>query len=325
MDDYVGIVCAKCDGFSPIGAPRCVLCGVELQAHPAAPAPDGEVRSTLVDVTAGALDSLTEEELMEQARNYVCVQCSSAVPSGHKFCGACGETVPDAIQELQTRYFGSMQQAGRARLMLIRGSEGTEGMSFLLHSTEHVAGREDGQMLFPSDNWTSPRHANFIDRQDKLVVRDEGSTNGVYVRIQGGVPLEIGGYFLCGGQVFRLDATPKDTSGPDPDRTGFCSSPKRESPFRITQVLEGGVDGMVYCAAGRVAAIGREDSDMNFPEDIYMSGEHARVVLGEDGKLSLEDLGSRNGTYVRIHGERELGQGDYLFIGRQLLRVEVTA
>ncbi|NOY90405.1 MAG: FHA domain-containing protein [Deltaproteobacteria bacterium] len=325
MDEYVGIVCAKCDGFSPIGAPRCVLCGVELQASPSSPdLPEPEGLSTVVEAVAGA-SQLTEEELMEQARNYVCVQCSSAVPSGHKFCGACGETVPEAIQELQTKYFGSMQQAGRARLMLIRGAEGTEGMSFLLHSTEHVAGRQDGQMLFPSDLWTSPRHANFIYRQDKLVVRDEGSANGVYVRIQGSVPLDMGGLFLCGAQVFRLDPTPKDTSGPDPDRTGFCSSPKRESPFRITQILEGGVDGMVYCAGGKTAAIGREDSDMNFPEDIYMSGEHGRLVQADDGKFTLEDLSSRNGTYIRIQGERELGQGDYLFIGRQLLRVEITA
>ena len=27
---------------------------------------------------------------MEQARNYVCKECSTAVPSGHKFCGTCG-------------------------------------------------------------------------------------------------------------------------------------------------------------------------------------------------------------------------------------------
>jgi hypothetical protein len=41
--------------------------------------------------------------------------------------------------------------------------------------------------------------------------------------------------------------------------------------------------------------------------------------------LTLVDQGSRNGTYVRIRGERELGNGDYLFLGRNLLRVEVTA
>ncbi|HVY45400.1 MAG TPA: hypothetical protein VHB21_05950, partial [Minicystis sp.] len=35
----------------------------------------------------GAFADLSQEELMEQARNYVCRSCSSGVPSGHKFCG----------------------------------------------------------------------------------------------------------------------------------------------------------------------------------------------------------------------------------------------
>jgi hypothetical protein len=35
-------------------------------------------------------------------------------------------------------------------------------------------------------------------------------------------------------------------------------------------------------------------------------------------------MDSRNGTYVRIHGERQLEHGDYVFIGRKLLRVEVN-
>jgi hypothetical protein len=34
---------------------------------------------------------------------------------------------------------------------------------------------------------------------------------------------------------------------------------------------------------------------------------------------------SRNGTSLRDKGQRELAHGDYLFVGRQLLRVEITA
>ena len=269
------------------------------------------------------LAELSEEELMEQARNYVCKQCSTPVPSGHKFCGACGATVPAEIQNLQTKFFGAMQAPGKARLILIRGDQGVDGLSYLLQGTEHVAGRQDAQILFPDDTWLSPRHANFIYRGEKLVVRDEGSTNGVYVRVKGSVPLTPGDRFLCGEQVFRLDETPKDTSGPDPDQTYFYSSPKRPSAFRVVQLLRGGADGMVHCARESTVTIGREDSDMNFPEDVYMSGTHARVELA-GGSYSLSDLGSKNGTYARITGEQELTHGDYLFLGKQLLRVEMT-
>lgn len=262
---------------------------------------------------------------MEQARNYVCQQCQTPVPSGHKFCGACGATVPPEIQTPRTDYFGAMQAPGKARLILIRGDQGVDGLSYLLQGSEHVAGRQDAQILFPEDNWLSSRHANFIYRGEKLIVRDEGSKNGVYVRIRQPTRANGGDQFLCGEQVFRVDPTPKDTSGPDPDQTYFYSSPKRPSPFRVTQILAGGSSGMVYCARENAITIGREDCDMNFPEDVYMSGHHARIEMTSDGGFNIVDNGSRNGTYLRIKGEKELAHGDYLFLGRQLLRVEMTA
>jgi pSer/pThr/pTyr-binding forkhead associated (FHA) protein len=38
----------------------------------------------------------------------------------------------------------------------------------------------------------------------------------------------------------------------------------------------------------------------------------------------LTDLDSVNGTYVRIADEQELRHGDYLFVGRKLMRVEMN-
>lgn len=265
-----------------------------------------------------------QEESVEQSRFYTCRECSSPVPPGHKFCGACGTTVPDDALERKVEYFGSMQAPGKARLILIRGTDGADGLSYLLQGTEHVAGRTDAQIPFPNDTWISPRHANFIYRGDKLVVRDEGSLNGVYVRVRGSAPVAPGEHFLCGEQVFRVDLTPKDTSGPEPDQTYFYSSPKRPSAFRVVQILRGGTDGMLHCARESSVQVGREDNEMNFPDDIYMSGRHARIEQSGENSFTLHDLGSRNGTYVRIHGERELAHGDYLFIGQQLLRVEQT-
>ncbi len=262
---------------------------------------------------------------MEQARSHVCTQCSTLVPSGHKFCGRCGAPVPDDILQQRTEFFGAMQAPGKARLILIRGDSNVDGLSYLLQGTEHIAGRQDAQILFPEDHWLSARHANFFYRNDKLVVKDEGSANGVYIRVRQPVEVAAGEHFLCGEQLFRLEATPKDTAGPEGDQTYFYSSPKRPSPFRIVQILRGGVPGLVFCARENSARIGREENDINFPEDLYMSGNHATVELLADGKFILTDSGSKNGTYVRIKGERELANGDYVFLGHQLLRVEMTA
>jgi pSer/pThr/pTyr-binding forkhead associated (FHA) protein len=247
------------------------------------------------------------------------------VPSGHKFCGTCGAAVPPEVVELRNDYFGTMQTPGKARLILIRGDSGVDGLSYMLQGSEHVAGREEGQILFPEDHWLSRRHANFVYENGQLVVRDEGSLNGVFVRVREPVVVASGDHFLCGEQLFRLDPTPEDTAGPAPDQTYFYSSPRKAYGFRLTQLLAGGGEGLVHCATGSTVTIGREECDINFPTDVYMSGTHAQVEASGDGRFLLGDQGSKNGTYLRVKGSQPLAHGDYLFLGKQLLRVEMTA
>jgi pSer/pThr/pTyr-binding forkhead associated (FHA) protein len=262
---------------------------------------------------------------MEQARNYVCKECSTAVPSGHKFCGTCGAAVPPEVVELRTKYFGTMQTPGKARLILIRGEGGVDGLSYMLQGTEHLAGREDGQILFPEDTWLSPRHANFVYESGQLVVRDEGSLNGVYVRLREPTALGYGDTFVCGEQVFRLDPAPRDTAGPAPDQTFFYSSPRKRYTFSVAQLLTGGGVGITLCAATAGITIGREECDVNFPTDVYMSGSHAKLDMASEGVFTLTDQESKNGTYLRVKATHRLQHGDYLFLGRELLRVEMTA
>lgn len=261
---------------------------------------------------------------MEQARNYVCKECSTAVPSGHKFCGTCGAAVPVEVVELRIKYFGPMQAPGKARLTLIRGEGGGDGLSYMLQGTEHITGREDGQILFPDDTWLSSRHANFVYEGGHLVVRDEGSLNGVYVRTRGSVSLHHGDTFICGEQVFRVDPPPRDTAGPAADQTYFYTSPRKRYLFGVSQLLTGGGVGISLCATTPSVLVGREECDINFPSDVYMSGAHAKLEIGSDGAIALTDLDSKNGTYARIKGQQRLQHGDYLFIGRELLRVEMT-
>jgi pSer/pThr/pTyr-binding forkhead associated (FHA) protein len=271
---------------------------------------------------ASLAPNLSQEELMDQAKNFVCRSCATPVPMQHKFCGRCGAAVPPEILSARTQFFGQLQMPGRAKLILIRG-EGVEGLSYQLNAEQHIIGR-NGQLVFPDDPFVSPKHANLFYRNNRLVVRDEGSLNGVFLRVRGTVDLQMGDHFLAGEQLFRVDATPKASDGPAPDGTYFYSSPKHQSPFRIVQVLQGGALGMCVCARTGGLQIGREGGDLNFPSDLYMSASHCKL---EDvaGKVTLTDLNSRNGTYVRIKQEKELAHGDYLFIGRKLLRVEITA
>lgn len=259
---------------------------------------------------------------MDQAKYFVCESCMTPVPSGHKFCGRCGAAVPDNALHLQSHYYSDMQDPTRARLILVRG-DGMDGLSYHLKAEQHVVGRQ-GQVEFPEDPFVSPKHANFFYRDNRLVVRDEGSLNGVYFRVRGAVEIGPGDMFMAGEQVFRLDSTPKPADGADPDGTFFYSSPKYPSAFRLNHILEGGAIGMTVYARTPSLSIGREDGDLNFPGDVYMSPKHCSVEE-HDGKLTLTDQDSRNGTYIRLKAERPLSHGDYIFIGRRLLRVEVNS
>jgi pSer/pThr/pTyr-binding forkhead associated (FHA) protein len=327
MDFEVGIACGRCDTWNPLSSTACAACRFDLALHarPAQAPVAAPAARPAPEPLAAQPRKLSEEELMEQARNYICRECSTPVPSGHKFCGTCGGGVPPEVVELRTKYFGTMQTPGKARLILIRGDSGVDGLSYMLQGTEHVAGREEGQILFPEDGWMSRRHANFVYEQGQLVVRDERSTNGVFVRVREPSTLAFGDAFLVGEQLFTVEAPMQDTSGPSPDQTYFYASPRKAYGFRIAQHLVGGPPGLEHCAISRVVKIGREECDINFPLDVYMSAEHAQLELSPDGRIVLTDLGSKNGTYVRVHGHRALKHGDYLFLGKQLLRVEMTA
>ena len=259
---------------------------------------------------------------MDQARHYICKSCMSSVARGHKFCGRCGEPIPAEVMDPQIAYYSDMQDPSKARLTLIHG-KGMEGLSYHLKAGEHVVGR-NGQVEFPDDEYVSPKHANFFYRNDKLVVRDEGSLNGVYLRIRDTVSLSPGDHLMLGGQVFRVDLTPHASDAADADGTAFYSSPKADSAFRVTQLLSGGIAGTTVCSKDSSITIGREDCDMNLSSDTHLNLHHCTITLS-GGTLELTDQITRNGTYVRIKSEVELGHGDYVFIGRKLLRVELNA
>jgi pSer/pThr/pTyr-binding forkhead associated (FHA) protein len=224
----------------------------------------------------------------------------------------------------KTMFFSGVQVSGLAKLVVVKANS-ADGLAYELGGTEHIVGRSEGAILFPDDPMVSPRHANFYYRDTKLYVRDEGSVNGVFVRIHAPARLESGALFLIGEQLLQVEALPPDF-GPQPDSEGtyFYASPKRASKMRIIQRLRGGEIGIIVRARGDSITLGREGNDLNFPDDPFISGRHAEVSIGPDGVFSVTDLGSKNGTFVRGSEEAALEHGDYVFLGQQLLRVEIS-
>jgi len=308
----VGLVCDACDGFSEMGAQACSKCGAALS------------------LGGGSQETPAPAELT----GVPCSACGTLIAAGHGFCGGCGAPVSaratggqaaaaNEPRKAQTMFFGAMQQA-RAKLVLIKG-DGLDGVSFTLAGQEHIAGRVDAPLLFDEDPFLSPTHANFRYVNSKLHVRDENSVNGVYIRIRSEAPLRPGDRFLVGEQVLDVEDTlgGEESSEPSLDGTFFFASARRGSHFRVVQRLRGGDSGLAYRAKSDTVSVGREGNDINFPEDPFISGRHAQVLYRHGG-LVLKDMNSKNGTFLRVKQEQELRHGDYVFMGQQLLRVEIV-
>lgn len=214
-----------------------------------------------------------------------------------------------------------------ARLVLV-ARDGTEGESFPFSGQMLTVGRTHGDILFPEDPFLSPVHVRLSRTGDGFLLTDTGSTNGVYMRIAKVAPVYPGDMFMIGHQLLRLDQLDSQAQEhpPGADGTRLFGTPLQPAWGRITQIGRGGVAGDHLYLRGSRVSFGREGGDLVFPNDPFVSREHARLrleITGQAMSVHLEDLGSANGTYVRIRGAAEIRDGDTFRVGDQILKLRV--
>jgi hypothetical protein len=188
-------------------------------------------------------------------------------------------------------------------------------------------GRSEGSLNFADDPYLAARHVRFLPHAKeagKVVVRALDSVNGVYVRVQGSCDLAPGDQFIVGKELLRFEPlAAEEREAPSLVEHGvrlFGSAP-RESWGRLRQLTIAGTTRDVWHLTRPELVLGREEGDVTFPDDEFMSRRHA-AVKRTGAKAKLEDLNSSNGTFVRIKGDRELKTGDVLRFGDQLMRFE---
>jgi pSer/pThr/pTyr-binding forkhead associated (FHA) protein len=247
----------------------------------------------------------------------LCPTCGNAVPAEFSFCGQCGshlEVSPsDAAPDVTPP---SSHAAAQGQLVLIR-PDGTEGGVHPLVDGENVIGRGHGP-LFEADGYLSPRHAEIVLNAAGVVVRDTGSLNGIYVKLSSEEELFDHDIFRIGQELLRFD----EIAAPMPleDGTDVMGSPNPGYWGRLALIVGRDQDGSAFPLFGDSVTLGRERGDILFPEDGYVSGQHARVEL-RDGRFFLRDLDSSNGTFVRVRGERAVKPGAAILMGQQLFRI----
>jgi pSer/pThr/pTyr-binding forkhead associated (FHA) protein len=253
-----------------------------------------------------------------------CSVCETVNMKGMKFCGNCGSPMgdihPGRTQALPTNI---VNQALRSICKLVSVEMGgKEGPTFMLDKDETMCGRSEGDILFYKDRFVSPTHCTFSFKDGKLIVTDNNSVNGIYRRTKTSMDLLPGDNFRLGQQVLRLDDITDIAQGRAKDQTWLQGSLNENGQYRIVQLLPDNSIGEARIIHHTLTVIGREVGNILFPEDGFVSSQHCQVEQKEDG-LTLTDMGSSNGTYLRIREQSELVHGDFILIGDHMLRVEI--
>jgi pSer/pThr/pTyr-binding forkhead associated (FHA) protein len=139
-----------------------------------------------------------------------------------------------------------------------------------------------------------------------------------------GAPLQPGFRFcgVCGKAVAAPAPAPGATPpGGAPRAPRPAPPPLPRAALRLTSVRSDGAPGASFPLDGDEVVCGRTDGAIRFPDDPTVSPRHARFTRA-GGAVSVEDLGSVNGTFLRLRGPRRLVAGEELRVGRQLLRLE---
>jgi len=353
LTGILGIVCRACDAYNEPGARTCASCGKHLgaaaepPAAPPTPPPPTEAGAPVVRsfqkggatrfVPAAVLRTPLPEKPAITPLPLVlrCPRCGEEAGPG-TFCARCGQSLGARGTQVIARPFPAGQGAapepgavapGRARLVLERG-EGREGASFRLDAGTIEVGRSRGAITFPDDPTLAPHHATFAFRGGALHLRDEGAPGGTFLRLRGlSAPLRPGDHFSVGDRLLRYAGPLPPALPPLPDGTRRLGAPRPSgTTLVIEEWLEGGGAGRVFVRSGPSVTIGRAGCAVNLGDDPFLSQAHAELLPDGDGSARLRDLGSSNGTFVRLppHGERELRDGDVIRLGREVLRVGVA-
>ena len=90
----------------------------------------------------------------------------------------------------------------------------------------------------------------------------------------------------------------------------------------VKLTAEGKEDDVKYPLLESEITWGRNKGTYIFPEDGFMSRSHAKVYQRGDSYF-LEDVGSRNGTFIKVRGTAPVPQGAMILAGGQLLKVTI--
>jgi pSer/pThr/pTyr-binding forkhead associated (FHA) protein len=210
----------------------------------------------------------------------------------------------------------------------LRVTEGKERGKLLSVDVDLLIGRQapEDEGRLGGDSEISRRHAR-VSRGagGQLAIEDLGSANGTYVneeRIATPRTLHAGDVIRVGKTALEVTRTASEPLPAEP-----LSAEREAAPAdagAILLVTAGSAAGRRLELADELVIGRRADGQGRLSDDLELSRRHARVVRAAGGRLTIEDLGSANGTFVngeRVEKPRALRLGDSIKIGSTTLEL----
>jgi len=303
--------CRRCGGQTQGGFAFCQHCGAMLPTAPGtspaarAPAPppgDPDADPVAPTLAAGG------EEAASMLRGGAPRAAAPPRPAIER-----ARSAPEPAAE---RAWGALYSVRR---------DGTDGDRLPLSGDWVEIGRQAADFSF-DDRYLAARHARFEPQPGggcRVVPID--LLNGVYRRIRGPHTIPDGTQILIGRELLRFELVGDDEREVVPlVRHGVTvfGSPARTPWGRLIQLLPSGGWRDVRHLHGSEIVLGREEGDIVYRDDEFLSRRHA-ALRWQSGGCVLDDLKSSNGTFIRLRGPQPLEHGDVLRMGDQMFRIEL--
>jgi pSer/pThr/pTyr-binding forkhead associated (FHA) protein len=253
---------------------------------------------------------------------FACPKCASEIPAGFKFCGNCGYRIESSPAPAPAAAPAPAPEPSAPHVadLIVQKPDGSMEKVLELHEGDTVIGRTT-HPAFNNDYYMSPEHARITVDSGIILVEDLNSLNGTFFRITTEEKLVNGSVFRIGTEVLKYHEL--DEPIPEEDGTQVLGSPNLDAWGRLEIIMGKDSIGSAFVLTGETIRIGREDGDITFPDDGYVSGEHLEVAR-MDTDTYLIDLNSSNGSYLKVAGARDVDPGVPVLMGYQLYRVELV-
>ncbi|MCC6849515.1 MAG: NAD(P)-binding domain-containing protein [Deltaproteobacteria bacterium] len=227
---------------------------------------------------------------------------AAAAPSSAPSVAPSAPPPPVVVPPAPSHAEAAKRPASAAQLVSLHPDDSPEE-AFPLTKDQVTIGRKTPDIACADDVYMADTHALLTRQDDGYALEDESGGAGVWLRAKGqeGRPLVANDLVWIGAQILMVV--------------------EQGNGWAVTHFDAEGVQRETYPIPGKGMIVGRVEAVSLDKADLSLSRRHAQLRI-EGGALGIFDLGSKNGTYVKLTAPTRLANGDEFRVASKRFRFE---